>query len=168
MRTRAERGLATVEFAIAGLLTLTLLFATMEFSRLLYTWNALTDATRRGARLAAVCSPAVGQQVAVKRVTRWLRPNGDDTGIGFPGLVETNVKVRYFDINGVEIADAVPTAARQRVQFVQVAIEGYELPLFIPGFDLRIPMPAFQTTLPSESLGLVPSNAGSTDCTTPR
>ncbi len=47
-----ERGAALVEFAIAALVFLTAVFAVIEFGRLLWVHNALTDAARRGARYA--------------------------------------------------------------------------------------------------------------------
>jgi hypothetical protein len=51
-----QKGLVMVEFAIIGLLFFIILFSILEFSRLLFVWNAVADATRIGARAAAVCS----------------------------------------------------------------------------------------------------------------
>ena len=50
-----QRGLVMVEFSIIALLLFILLFSILEVSRLLFVWNAVADATRLGARAAAVC-----------------------------------------------------------------------------------------------------------------
>ena len=50
-----QRGVAAVEFALVSMVFLTLLFGIIEFSRITYYWNAATEATRLGARLAVVC-----------------------------------------------------------------------------------------------------------------
>src|SRR4026209_2946113 len=49
-----EKGATVAEFAVVALLFFTMIFAIIEFGRLLYTHNALTDATRRGARYAVL------------------------------------------------------------------------------------------------------------------
>lgn len=154
-RSRA-RGLATVEFAIVGLLTFVILFGAIEMARLLYTWNALTDGTRRGARLAAVCPL---NDPAIANVTIWRRPNGADVGLGFPNLTTGNVQTTYLTEAGAAGA-TLATAA-----FVRVAIVNYQLPLFIPGLNLTVTMPTFATTLPAESLGIVPG--GAPQCVSP-
>ena len=50
-----QSGSTTVEFALVTLIFLTFLLAVTDFSRMLYTWNAANEATRAGARYAAVC-----------------------------------------------------------------------------------------------------------------
>ncbi len=52
---RAQTGVTTVEFAIVGALLMIVVFAIIEFGRALYVMNMLTEAARRGARMAAVC-----------------------------------------------------------------------------------------------------------------
>ena len=51
---KSERGAAVAEFAVACLFFFTVLIGIIEFGRLLYTHNALTDAARRGARYASL------------------------------------------------------------------------------------------------------------------
>lgn len=58
MRTR-QRGATAVEFALVLLLFLTFMLGILDFSRMLYTWNAANEATRAGARYAAVCHDSV-------------------------------------------------------------------------------------------------------------
>jgi Flp pilus assembly protein TadG len=50
-----QSGATAIEFALVLLIFLTFLLAVTDFSRMLYTWNAATEATRAGARYAVVC-----------------------------------------------------------------------------------------------------------------
>ena len=50
-----QSGATAVEFALVLLIFLTFLLAITDFSRMLYTWNAASEATRAGARYAVVC-----------------------------------------------------------------------------------------------------------------
>src|SRR5919107_1608426 len=49
-----ERGTSMAEFAVVATFFFMLIFGVIEFGRLLYTHNALTDAARRGARYAVL------------------------------------------------------------------------------------------------------------------
>src|SRR5262245_10407940 len=51
---QGERGTSVAEFAVVALIFFTMIFAIIEFGRMLYTHNALADATRRGARFAVL------------------------------------------------------------------------------------------------------------------
>lgn len=65
-----QHGSTAVEFALVLLIFLTFLLAVTDFSRMLYTWNAANEATRAGARYAAVCDPTTNQaQVLAKMQT---------------------------------------------------------------------------------------------------
>ena len=55
MTRMRQRGTTTVEFAIVGTVLMVVVFAVIEFGRALFVINMLTEATRRGARMAAVC-----------------------------------------------------------------------------------------------------------------
>ena len=82
-----QQGLATVEFAIIGMIAMVVLFAVFEVARVFFVYNMLEEATRRGARLAAVCAindPAV-REIAINCVwvvvDRINRAVGDPLGI---------------------------------------------------------------------------------------
>ncbi len=53
-----QSGATAVEFALVLLVFLMFLLGILDFSRMLYTWNAATEATRYGARYAVVCDDA--------------------------------------------------------------------------------------------------------------
>ena len=52
MNRRRNTGVATVEFAIVGMLALVLLIGVLEVGRAVFTQNALEESTRRAARRA--------------------------------------------------------------------------------------------------------------------
>lgn len=146
MKSR-QRGATTVEMAIIGALFFTVLFGVIEVGRALFAWNTLTEAARRGARVAAVCPL---DHSAIARVAVFGDPaSGTDSPV-LSGLSTSNVSVQYLDASGN------PTATFIDVRYVRVGITGYLHTLLIPFVGTTIPAPDFQTTLPRESLGVVP------------
>jgi Flp pilus assembly protein TadG len=53
-----EKGATLVEYAIGATVFLMAVFAVLEFSRVLWAHNALSDAARQGARYAALHTPS--------------------------------------------------------------------------------------------------------------
>ncbi len=158
MTPRRQCGTTTVEFAIIGTVLMVVVFAVIEFGRALFVVNVLTEATRRGARMAAVCpvgdpKPA---QVAVFA-------NGGANSPIVPGLTTGNVQVQYLDTNGAVIAAPATAAGFSLIRYVRVGIVGFTQTLLIPLHVTAVPLSGFSTTLPRESLGVYPS-VGSTAC----
>ena len=144
-----QKGAETVEFAMIAVLLFAVLFAIIEIGRALFVWNALAEATRRGARMAVVCpyqSP-VPAQVAIFDVI------GGALGTSpiINGLTPAMVSVRYLNLAGAVETD------QTLIKFAQVSITGYTHALFIPLWGSSFTAPAFTTTLPTESLGAVPT-----------
>ena len=140
---RSQQGTTSVEFAVIGLVLFTVIFALIDLSRLFWNLAALDEATRRGARVAAVCpvnDPFV-EQTAL-----------------FDGLIPTlgtqHILTEYLDEDGVAVADPV-VADYGDIRYVRVSIQNFQLQTFIPGLQTVITMPAFATTIPRESLGRV-------------
>jgi Flp pilus assembly protein TadG len=69
---RTQRGSTAVEFALVFLIFLTFLLAVTDFGRMLYTWHAATEATRAGARYAAVCDDTANQAAVLARMQNIL------------------------------------------------------------------------------------------------
>jgi Flp pilus assembly protein TadG len=63
-----QSGSTAVEFALVLLLFLTFLLAVTDFGRMLYTWNAAAEATRAGARYAAVCDSGSNKDQVLARM----------------------------------------------------------------------------------------------------
>jgi len=125
-----QAGVAAIEFAIvSALVFLTALFGVIEFGRLLWTWNAATEATRLGARLGVVCDM-------------------DDASI------ETQMKLRLPALNegpGDIKIDYLPAGCTTATcQAVRVSLTGYEHAMMIPFVPLTLTLPPFTTTLRKE------------------
>ena len=146
-----QKGAETVEFAMISLLLFALVFAIIEFGRALFVWNALTEATRRGARMAVVCP--VGSNIP-KQVAIFGDKNGALSNSPIiMGLTADMIKISYSD-------------ASTDPKFVQVSIDissatGYQHMLMIPlwGGPLTFSPAtvAFTPTFYTESLGAVPT-----------
>jgi len=93
-----ERGATLVEFAIAASVFMVAMFAVLEFGRLLWVHNALSDAARRGARYASVHSMTDG--TGIKNVAVYGNPQGTGSPL-VNDLTTANVQVAYdlFDVN---------------------------------------------------------------------
>ena len=144
---RPQYGLTTVEFAIVATVLFVVLFAVIEFSRALYVVNMLTEATRRGARMAAVCPVGDTDPASVAAFT-----SGGSNSSLISGLSTANVSIQYLDVNGAVLTD--PTGDFDAIRYVRASIVGFSLPLMIPFLYPTLTLDGFATTLPRESLGI--------------
>lgn len=153
-----QRGVALVEFAIVGALAIMMIFAVLEIARAIFVANALTEATRRGARMAAVCpinDPAIAQ------VATFNAPGAGNTSPIVKQLDTTDFILEYLDRAGAVIGD--PVANFNLIRYIQVRVVDFEHELLIPFANTTFTMPEFTTTLPRESLG-VPRSGVITPC----
>jgi Flp pilus assembly protein TadG len=91
-RAGAQRGAATVEFAILAIVFFMVLLGIMEFGRLMYVWNTTQEVTRRAAR-EAVVRDFTSQTGAIKRES--IFQGGTSGTVNLPAGVEiTNATVR--------------------------------------------------------------------------
>lgn len=145
-----ERGATMAEFAIIAVVFFMIIFGIIEFGRLFYTHNALTDAARRGARYA-VLNRKIDVD-CVKKVVVFGEANMNPstctpTGPALiNGLTTTNVNVTYTDTYGTNLGTAT------------VEITNYTFNLSIPFARQTLTMPKYVTTLTAESAGRVPDD----------
>ena len=141
MNTRSQRrkrpagqtGAETVEFAVVSVVFLTLLIGIMEFGRMLYYWNSAEEATRLGARIAAVCDQ---NDSSIKLRMRQILP-----------VVPADKILVDYEPAGCTISNC---------QRVKVSIDaGVTIPTFIPFVALSFTLPPFTTSLPRESIDSV-------------
>lgn len=134
---RRQRGAIAVEFGLSAFLLLTALIGAMEVGRLLWTWNAAAEATRLGARLAAVCDV---NDTDIKARMRERLPSD---------VTNANIVLSYSNPGGG--AGACNAA---NCVFVQVELQNYSHEMLVPLPTAlgRIELPAFRTTLPREVL----------------
>jgi Flp pilus assembly protein TadG len=137
-----ERGSTLVEFSIGVTVFVTAMFGVLEFGRLLWVHNALTDAARRGARYAVMHSAS--DETSVKNIVVY----GDAAGTGQPminNLSTANVVVTY---NSFGLNDGT----------VSVSITNYQFQFVVPIVGTTITLPSYSTTLTGESAGFIPAN----------
>lgn len=139
---RAQRGTTAVEMAVVSALFFLVLIGTMEMSRLLWTWNAASEATRLGARLAVVCDMNDASIVAKMRSR-------------LPYLTAGNVHIDYLDPG-----QPANTCTPQTCKSVRVTLAGYTHRPILPFMRLSIAIPTFQTSLTKE----VMQSAGNPVC----
>jgi len=146
-----ERGATMAEFAIISVVFFMIIFGIIEFGRLFYTHNALTDAARRGARYAVLHDNATNDINCVKQVVIYGEANINPstcvaTGPALiNGLTTPNVVVTYTGTYGTNLGTAT------------VEITNYTFNLSIPFARQTLTMPKYVTTLTAESAGEVPT-----------
>ena len=141
---KQQRGIYTIEFAIVGAVFFLLLFTVLEVGRLFFIWNILTEASRRGARLATVCH---FDHSAVSAFDPMREAALFDKVPMAPNLGIANLQVSYLQIDGTPVVDI------NDIALVRAEIINYQHQLIIPGLFLTLNSQSFATTLPRESLG---------------
>lgn len=132
----AQAGSTAVEFALVLLIFLTFLLAVTDFSRMLYTWNAANEATRAGARYAAVCDSGANKAQVLAKMQQLL-----------PQLTDANLSLVWQD-------DAGNSCTPATCMGVTVTVTGMNYRWISPIAGLNalapIPMPTFKTFLTRE------------------
>ena len=138
-----------------------MIFGIIEFGRLLYTHNALTDAARRGARYAALHREVAGN-VCVKNAvvygeTHLAAGTCAPTGAALiNGLTPANVTVTYAGADLDNNPGTPQTSYGMNLGTATVTIQNYTFDLSIPFLGRTLNMPAYTTTLTAESAGEAP------------
>jgi len=141
-----QHGLTTVEFAIVAAVLFMMIFGVIEAGRAYFVASALDEATRRGARMAAVCpinDPAIAQAAAFNNTL-------------IPGLDAGDIVVEYLDDSANVVANPTDPAGFITIRFVRVRVVGFQHQLFIPLVSAlsQFTMPEYATIIPRESLGI--------------
>jgi len=157
-----ERGTTVAEFATVALFFFVMILSIIEFGRMLYTHNALADATRRGARYAVLHpktdATAVKNQV-VYGVNGTFDAKGNPTSAPLiSGLTTSMVDVTYEGEDTDGDPDTDPTSFGSNLGTATVKITGYSFNLSIPVIARAIPMGDYSTTLSAESAGEIPKD----------
>lgn len=145
MIDKKQTGAAMVEFALVLIIFLTFLLGIIDFSRMLWTWNAANEATRWGARTSVVC--AKNAAVVLTNMKKFL-----------PQLTADNVVINWYVTDGTIKNDCTPSDCAG----VNVRIENLNYQWISPvGFSNYglIRMPGFSTYLPREVMGQDPQSS---------
>ena len=137
---KRQSGATIIEFALVLMLFLTFVLGITDFSRMLYTWNAASEAARAGARYAVVCDDT-GNEPAVLARMQALLPQVQDIDLAwFPsGCDPTTCEGVTVTIVGLDYQWISPIAG-------------------VAGLA-AIPMPSFSTYLTRESMRQDPNSA---------
>lgn len=183
MTTRAcrQRGAAIVEFAMVCVVVLPFLFATMEYGRLMFLWNALPEVTRRAARAAAAADFSDASALQALRQAALFR--SDDGPLPLAANVgSANIELEFLwqdaagNLARVPLLPACPAANRiscardpygsSCISFVRARLCGpgagcprlaYE-PL-LPMVPVPAYLPPASTVVAAESLGYAPGQS---------
>lgn len=139
MNKKQPRGATTVEFALVLLVFLTFLLGIVDFSRMLFTWNAANEATRAGARYAVVC---------------------DDTANSAQVLARMQARLPQIQSINLAWSPAGCTAATCEGVTLSITKLDYQWISPIAGLALipAIAMPSFSTFLPREIMRQDPNS----------
>jgi Flp pilus assembly protein TadG len=158
---QGQRGGSLMEFVFIAPFFLMLLVGIVAAGNLYFTHNALVEATRRGARYAAMQSAATpGNPAGTVRDTAGacdttgvnlanirnfaIYGNAAGTGDNLVNLQPSNICVEYSSFGVTQGT-------------VTVSITGFNYNFVIPGISRVIAMPAYRTTVPGESAGVLPT-----------
>ena len=137
-----ERGGSLIEFTVVALSFFIMLVGIVAAGNLYYTHNALVEATRRGARYAAL--HPTGSTTAVRNVVIYGTDSPPTGAIPLVyNLQTTNVTVTY---TGLNVAQGTVT----------VTIDNYSFPFVLPTRTTSVTMPPYRTTITGESAGFIP------------
>ncbi|MDP3822973.1 MAG: TadE/TadG family type IV pilus assembly protein [Burkholderiales bacterium] len=146
-----QSGATMIEFALVLIIFLTFVLGITDFSRMLYTWNAATEATRSAARYAVVCDDKSNKAQVLARMQKLL-----------PQISDINLV--WEDKDGNTNCDITKCVG------VTVTIVGLNYQWISPIAGAAtalspIPMPTFSTYLTREIMGQDPNSyAGANIC----
>jgi Flp pilus assembly protein TadG len=135
----SQMGATTIELALVLVLFFMFLLGVTDFSRMLFTWNAATEATRLGARYAVVCA---------------------DTGN--PGRVAEKMRMMVPEIGGVALAWEPAGCDAATCAGVTVTITSLNYRWISPIVGVVLApraLPTFSTYFPREMMRQDPNNA---------
>jgi hypothetical protein len=139
---RRHFGATTVEFALSATFLFTLMFGIVDMSRWLYAINSAVEATRSGARIAAVCAP-----------------NAAGIKVGMLTQLPANTTASMIDLTYPNDSCPAGEICMVRVKLIGVPFEPVTWILPSP-----ITLPTLQTTVPRESLATTIGGSTNPDC----
>lgn len=147
---KKHNGISIIEFTIVSTVLLICLFGVIELSRFVFSLQMLNEMTRKAARMATVCEIDQGAVIPGLPSITSIAPTDYEPSM---------LKIDYLDATGTSVYSGVGTITNEeflRIKFVRAKVEDFSF-----GFTLlsnllgdNVNVPAFETILPSESLGI--------------
>jgi Flp pilus assembly protein TadG len=144
-KKNSQAGATTIEFALVFMLFMTFLLAVVDFSRMLWTWNAANEATRWGARTAVLCNP--GAAAVLANMQRFV-----------PQLTASNLAIQWYDVDGASESCDHRNCTAVNVEIVNLNYDWIS-PIGFGTLSDAITMPRFSTYLPREVMGQDPDSS---------
>ena len=141
-----------MEMALVCLIFFFLLFGILEFGRALWTYNTIVQSTREAARWAVVNVANAADSTDINRARNIVIYGYPDVSSGaplVPGLDSATVTVVIQPLQ----TDASGTAINEKIS---VSVSNYQFQFIVP-IAPTITIPAFETTLFTESKGNFPA-----------
>ena len=149
---KSEKGQSLVEMALVCLIFFFLLFGILEFGRALWTYNTIVQSTREAARWAVVNVANAADSTDINRARNIVIYGYPDVSSGaplLPGLASATVTVAIQPLQ----TDPSGTAINEKIT---VSVSNYQFQFIVP-IAPTITIPAFETTLFTESKGNFPA-----------
>ncbi|WP_395403644.1 TadE/TadG family type IV pilus assembly protein [Pseudoduganella sp. UC29_106] len=107
MATDSQRGVVAVEFALCIIVFLMMVFATIEYARMMYLWNTQQEVVRRAARAAATADFAdAGAMQALRRSALF---RADDGALALaPGVTPDVLRIEYLSLSAAGTLAPLP------------------------------------------------------------
>ncbi|MFC0173480.1 TadE family protein [Vibrio comitans] len=147
---KKQNGISVIEFSIVSTVLLICLFGVLELSKFVFSLQMLNEMTRKAARMATVCEIDQGSVIPGLNSIISIAPTDYEPSM---------LKIDYLDDTGVTIYSGTGTITNEdflEIKFVRAKVENFSF-----GFTLlssllgdNVGIPAFETILPSESLGI--------------
>lgn len=146
------KGITVVEFTLMSSFLMMIMLAIASIGYFMFSMQAVSESVRTAARMASVCQ---------------LHDSGIKTYVADNSYISTlttsKIVIEYLD----EASNVLASPNSEDVRFVRArAVDmNYRFVALLSflGESGVIAMPSFETTIPSESLGLVPNDTD-TDC----
>lgn len=147
-----ERGITIIEFTLMSSFLMLILLAIASIGYFMFSMQAVSESVRAAARMASVC------QMHDADINTYISDNAY-----ISSMAAENIEIEYLDASGTVLV--APDSEDVRFVRARAADMDYRFVALLSfiGDSGVIEMPSFETTIPSESLGMVP-NASNTDC----
>lgn len=143
---RASQGATIVEFALSVALFFVVVFAVIEFGRLLFLYNMAAKATQLATRMATTCGYGPSEQKNIRDKVRFY--------LEASGQVSIN-STTWLDINPSGIAcdpDMIQPPGEVETCWITTKIQGLTADLKIPGIPMSVPLPEYRVTQVREAM----------------
>ncbi len=146
-----QRGAAMVELSLAVLMLCVLLLGIVELARFMWLFNTTAEASRLASRLASVCETGTAQQARIRARVQYF--------------IEASGQLRVGQRSDWLVLSYSPASCTaSNCTLVQARLSGLEVPLMIPVWSLRLPLPAWQSTQVREAMSNTVAGESNSAC----